>query len=352
MGYYPFGSKFFTDLTHYARSGDFVQNLLAEANDFDEYAFALGALAHYAADNDGHSIGVNHAVPLVYPKLRARYGSTVTYVEDPTSHLKTEFGFDVVQVARGNYASKAYHDFIGFKVSRPVLERAFQRTYGLAMTDVFKDLDLAISTFRSTVSGLIPKMTSVAWELKKDDIVKTRPDATREAFLYNLSRADYEKEFGKNYQRPGTGAKLLAWVVRILPKIGPLKTLNFKPLTPEAERLYMESFNTTLEHYRALLKEVEAGKPSLPNRDFDTGKPTEAGEYKLADEAYAKLVVELAGRHFENTQPELRQNILAFYSGGTAQLAARRDVKHWRETVRAVEQLKSLPSQPAAAVSR
>ncbi|MFZ0817158.1 MAG: zinc dependent phospholipase C family protein, partial [Candidatus Sulfotelmatobacter sp.] len=54
MGYYPFGNKYFSDLTHYVRSGDFVINLLKEASDLDEYAFALGALAHYSADNCGH----------------------------------------------------------------------------------------------------------------------------------------------------------------------------------------------------------------------------------------------------------------------------------------------------------
>src|ERR1044071_8610426 len=129
MGYYPFGSKFFTDLVHYVRSGDFIEALLDEAQDINEYAFALGALAHYSADNSGHVIAVNRAVPILYPKLRARYGDRITYVEDPTAHLKTEFGFDVVQVARGRYASQAYHDFIGFEVSKSVLQRAFKRTY-------------------------------------------------------------------------------------------------------------------------------------------------------------------------------------------------------------------------------
>src|SRR5258708_7236003 len=129
MGYYPFGSKFFTDLVHYVRSGDFVEAMLSEAQDVNEYAFALGALSHYEADNEGHPIAVNRSVPILYPKLRAKYGDRVTYVEDPAAHLKTEFGFDVVQVARGRYRSEDYHDFIGFKVAKPVLERAFKATY-------------------------------------------------------------------------------------------------------------------------------------------------------------------------------------------------------------------------------
>src|SRR5581483_6955041 len=92
MGYYPFGSKFFSDLVHYVRSGDFISALLRDSHDLDEYAFALGALAHYAADNEGHSIATNKVVPLLYPKLERKYGDTVTYDQDPGSHLKTEFG--------------------------------------------------------------------------------------------------------------------------------------------------------------------------------------------------------------------------------------------------------------------
>src|SRR5580692_473177 len=65
MGYYPFGNKFFSDLTHYVRSGDFIVNMIKEASDLDEYAFALGALAHYSADNCGHPT-VNQAVGLEF----------------------------------------------------------------------------------------------------------------------------------------------------------------------------------------------------------------------------------------------------------------------------------------------
>ena len=94
LGYYPFGSTQFSDLVHYVRSGDFVRAMIDQSRDEKEYAFALGALAHYVADVDGHP-AVNQAVALHYPKLRARYGNRVTYAEDKAAHLKTEFGFDV-----------------------------------------------------------------------------------------------------------------------------------------------------------------------------------------------------------------------------------------------------------------
>ena len=170
MGYYPFGSKFFTDLTHYVRTGDFVTNMIGEARSLEEYAFALGALSHYYSDNLGHSQATNKAVPLVYPELQAEFGPVVTYEEDPISHVKMEFGFDVLQVARGNYAPEAYQDFIGFEVSKEVLERAFAKTYGLELNKQFVSLELAIGTYRRTVSTLIPDLTRAAWRMKKSDI--------------------------------------------------------------------------------------------------------------------------------------------------------------------------------------
>ncbi len=350
MGYYPFSSKFFTDLAHYVRSGDFIEAMIDESQDLNEYAFALGALAHFAADNNGHAIGTNRAVPLAYPKLRAKYGDEVTYAQKPSAHIKVEFGFDVLQVARGRYAPEAYRDFIGFKVSKDVMARAFKRTYGLEMKDVFANMDLAIGTFRRTVSSIIPEMTRVAWELKKDEIEKAAPGITREKFVYNLSRANYEKEWGKEYKKPGVFAKTMAFFFRVMPKVGPLKGLDFKPPTPEAERLFMESFNATLAHYRDLLARHRAGNLDLDNRDLDTGRPVRAGEYNLADETYAKLVRKLADNDFQGVAPDLRENILAFYSNMDAPIATKQDKDDWRKTLRAIEALKSTQVRAAQPV--
>jgi len=143
LGYYPFGNKFFSDLTHYVRSGDFIVNLVRDSQELNEYAFALGALSHYAADNHGHPMAVNRAVPLFYPKLGLKFGKLVTYADDPFSHGKTEFAFDVFQAAKGRYASAAYKSFIGFEVSKPLLERAFEDTYGIRLEKVFMNIDLA-----------------------------------------------------------------------------------------------------------------------------------------------------------------------------------------------------------------
>ena len=315
MGYYPFGSHFFTNLLHYTRSGDFVEQLLRDAQGVNEYAFALGALAHYVADSTGHPLGVNRAVALEYPKLRARYGDEVTYIEDPKRHIMVEFAFDVVQVASGAFLPQAYHDFIGFEVATDLVERAFRDTYGLEMKDLFASEDLAVGTFRYAVSTTIPQMTQVAWEKKRDEIEKLVPHVQRSAFIYTYTRAQYEREFGTTYKRPGLFARFFVWVVRVLPKVGPFRPLAFKTPSPEAERLFTESFEAARERYRVLLQSARANRLDLRNTDYDTGEPTRRGEYKLADETYAELVARLGKK--DSVPPGMRAEIDRFYGPAT-----------------------------------
>ncbi len=312
LGYYPFGSKFYSDLTHYVRSGDFIVNLIRESQDLDEYAFALGALSHYAADNNGHRMATNTSVPLLYPDLGLKFGKSVTYADDPFSHTKTEFGFDVFQAAKSRYASAAYKDFIGFQVAKPVLERAFLDTYGMRIEQIFMNLDLAIGSYRRAVGTILPALTKVAWQLKRQEIRKDDPSITRKKFLYNLSRSSYEKEWGATYQKPGIRSRMLAGFFHIVPRTGPFKALAFKRLTPETEKLYMASFNASIDRYRELLAVAGTGRLQLPNDNFDVGEPTKAGKYTLTDAAYAKLLHKLEGHYIEIPQ-DLRNDILAFY---------------------------------------
>jgi hypothetical protein len=346
MGYYPFGSKFFSDLVHYVRSGDFVVNLIAESQDLNEYAFALGALAHYAADNEGHRIAVNPSVAIEYPKLERKYGPVVTYAENPSAHLKTEFGFDVLQVARGRYAPQAYHNFIGFEVSKPVLERAFRDTYSLQLEDVFTDTDLALGTYRRTVSSVIPEMTRVAWRVKKDDLQKADPGITRRKFIYNLSRASYHKEWNRNYQKTGAGTFFLSIFFRIVPKIGPFKAAGFKIPTRQTEGLFEQSFDRTLDFYRTLLTDAGRQNLALENRDFDTGAPTRAAEYKLADSAYSRLAIKLAEKEPAAVDLKVVANILGFYGNLNAAYATKREPEQWEQTTRALAKLRTEPVTP------
>jgi hypothetical protein len=316
MGYYPFGSKFFSDLVHYTRSGDFVLALLKDAEvsgDINDYAFALGSLAHYAADNLGHPVAVNRTVPLVYPKLKAKFGSEVTYEDDPAAHLKTEFGFDVIEVARGQYANEAYHDFVGFKVAKPLLEHAFEETYSIPLKDLFTSLDLALGTYRFSVSQALPETTKAAWAAKKNDIRKLQSGMTRQRYIYRVRIAEYQKEWDNQYERPGFGARFLAFLFKLVPKIGPFKAFAFKVPPPEAEKLFLASFDDTVKRYRELLAAARENRLDLPNENFDTGRPSHAGEYHLADETYAKLVERLKSNKTDAPQA-LQANIAAFYA--------------------------------------
>lgn len=348
MGYYPFGSKLFTDLLHYVRSGDFILSLIRESQDLNEYAFSLGALAHYAADNNGHPMATNPGVSLLYPKLRQEFGNRVTYSDDALSHVKTEFAFDVLQVAQGHYAPNAYHAFVGFQVARPVLERAFLDTYGMKLGDVFASISLAIGSYRHAVSSTIPAMTRVAWQMKKSEIVRDAPGTTRKKFLYNLSRSSYRKTWGKEYQQPGIRSRLIAFIIGILPRVGKFRALRFETPTPEVEKMFMASFNATLDRYRQLLAELREKRLTLPNANFDVGLITGAGGYKLCDRTYAQLLDKLKG-HYAEMPPELRRNVLTFYGDLSAPIATKTDSGEWEKVLRELNELKTVGSEPHAA---
>jgi len=332
MGYYPFGKKYFSDLLHYVRTGDFVEVLLDEAQDINEYAFALGALAHYSSDNVGHPM-VNKVVAIEFPKLRAKHGDEVTYADDPKAHIRTEFGFDMAQVAKNRYTSDRYHDFIGFEVATPLLERAFQKTYGLSLDEALGgDEELAINSFRRAVSVFVPEMTRVALLNRKQELVKETPNFDKRKFLYRISRANFEKEWGKGYRRPGFRERILAFLLRIIPKVGAASALAFKVPGTQAEDMYIKSVNDTVDNYHSLLRQVRRGRVELGDTDCDTGRPTTPGEYSLADKTYAHLLKDLSTKDYLQPTPELRANVLAFYSDLNAPFYTKKNAKAWRGT--------------------
>ena len=342
LGYYPFGSRFFSNLLHYVRSGDFIEALVRNARDANELAFALGALSHYAADAVGHPEAVNPSVPLLFPKLKEQYGDEVTYAESPSSHVRTEYSFDIVQIAAGAYLPEAYHSFIGFQVSRELLDRAFQETYGLETKDIFNDEGLAISTYRKAISEMIPELTRIAWRDKREEIARLIPNVREAAFVYHYSPAQYEREFG-SYRKRGWFVRMLGTFYRILPKMGPLKSLKFKLPTPEAETLFIESFKDARARYGESLAAVGRQSLDLANVNFDLGQRSVHGDYKLADETYARLLDELARRKFAGAPQALRNDIAAFYAPATAALP---ESKSSRRIERIEKQLAEMQEAP------
>jgi hypothetical protein len=337
LGYYPFGSRFFSNLLHYVRSGDFVEALLRDAQDVDELAFAFGALAHYADDNTGHPEGVNRSIGLAFPKLRRRFGNSITYVQAPAEHVVVEFSFDVVQAAGGAYLPETYQRFIGFRVATSLIERAFVETYGLRMRDVFADMDRSIGTYRYSISEIIPALTEAAWRDKHDEIVRLHPALARTGFVFAYGRAAFERDYGREYRRPGWFARFLGVIYRILPKFGPLAPLSFKTPTPEAEALFAQSFTDSNARLTTELRSVAGGRRVLTNTNFDTGRVARHGEYALADDTYAELLHRLAKTDFAQLSAPLQRNARDFYGAAPRPSSASRvDRKHWGEVIRAL----------------
>ncbi len=325
IGYYPFGSKLLSDMTHYVRSGDFVSNLIREAQNPDEYAFALGALAHYTSDTLGHP-AVNRATASEYPRLRKRYGPIVTYDENPRAHLQTEFGFDVLEVVQQRYAPEAFHDFIGFQVAKPVFERAFFDTYGIPLNQVLTKEDLAINTYRKTVSTLLPKMTQVAVADYGKKMQQAEPTFVPKKLIYRVSKADYQKRFGNSYHRPGVGTRFLAFLLKLIPKVGPLKDLDLRVPSADAQKTFLTGMDNVVDHYQHYIDQLAAepaDHPSLtlPSLDLDTGKATAPAEYALADQTYARYLALLV---ISAHAPSAAHTVGPMATAGAGQCPARR----------------------------
>ena len=346
MGYYPFSSRFFSHLTHYVRTGDFVQALFEESRDANDYAFALGALSHYEADIEGHSIAVNRSVALLYPRLHRKYGNWITWEESPWAHVLTEFGFDTLEVVAHHNAPQAFRDWIGFKVPKPVLERAFEKTYGIKLSHQILRVDLSIAAYRKVANQFIPEMTEVAWALRRHEL-EERATSAEHRELYHLSRQCYQ-DWLKTYTKPGPGDKVTAFFFRLVPKFGPLSVFDFHTPTVQTEQLFAESLKATVESYGGTLRRA-AGVQSYdpPNINLDTGRPTRAGEYLHCDLSYAKLLHSLKSSHFSRVTPALRENLLRFYAD-SGDNRSRQQPKKWKQVSRDLSALRAacLSSEP------
>jgi hypothetical protein len=340
LGYYPHGNKKFSDLTHYVRTGDFILALISESQNLNELAFALGSLSHYVSDIEVHRYATNPGEPVLYPKLKRKFGPVVTYEENPAAHLKTEFAFDVLEVAKGHFAPEAYHDFIGFYVAKPVLSKAFKEIYGLEISDLFPDFDRTIGSYRRAVSKTIPKATRIAWAQKKNEIEKSEPGVTRTRFVYVMKRSSYEHDWGRRYDRPSPGERVLAVLLKLIPPIGPLGALKLKMPTPQVEDLFMRSFDRAAAQYSGRLADSRNNKLHLANVNYDLGQVARPGTYRLQDEIYAYWLDEVAKKRFATVTPDIKRDLLDYYRDPEAPIVTKGHPKDWSRVLAQVDRLR------------
>ncbi|HYL97963.1 MAG TPA: zinc dependent phospholipase C family protein [Blastocatellia bacterium] len=339
LGYFPFAGADFSNLAHYVRSGGFVEALIRDAQNPNEYAFALGALCHYCADSNGHPLATNRAVAVYFPILRHEFGDLVTYEDDQTAHSRAEFGFDVLRVARHEYPSEDYHDRKGFKVSKPLLERAFKDTYGLDLKHVVKHESLALWCYTDIVTTVIPHLSEIAWAKQHDQIVALYPDLTREKYIIARQRLNRRERAIEANEGPSAFDRFVAFVVGVFGSS--FSKLNVKIPTKETNGFFRQSWEGTRDMYEKRIQEVDAGSLHLPDLDLDTGRNTSLGEYRLADQTYGTLLHSLAKAGFTGVDPALKSDILAFYSDGNIPGWYRPvDAKLWPRTLQEIARLK------------
>jgi len=341
---YAYGGAIIQDLGYYPRgmrTGDFIMALVKESRNLNDLAFALGALSHYVGDLNGHRYATNPGTAILYPKLGKKFGKLVTYEDSPSGHLKTEFGFDVLEVARGNFAPQAYHDFIGFYVAEDALGRAFRDTYGLEINDLFRNFDATLGAYRSAVSRTIPMATRVAWSQKQDDILSVQPGVTHARFVYIMRRSSYEREWGKRRDEPNALERFLGFLLKLLPPIGPLNALRLKVPTPAVEQLFMASFDRSVREYSEELDETAADKLRLEDKNYDVGLATSAGAYRLCDDTQAFWLHELAKKHFATVTPEIAQELTEFYANQNAPIHTKKKAQAWERMRAELAELKA-----------
>jgi hypothetical protein len=346
LGYYPFAHAFFSDLTHYVRSGDFVTNLLRDARTVNEYAFALGALSHYIGDNVGHREAINLATAISFPKLGRQYGPAVTYDENPHAHIRTEFAFDIDQLSHQRLAPGEYLRFIGFRVPTRVLAQAFNETYSLQLRNVIGRRRPAIRSYRTSVRSFLPRIAHAESVLHRSAFPPDLDDAQFQLFLQHIANADFQKEWNRYRRKPGMVTHLMAVLIDILPKIGPFSDLAIKIPTPATQDLFVKSVNRTIARYSGSVDRLAAGEMArLPNRDLDTGELTRPGTYPLTDATYARLLHTLAADPLRVLTGGLKQDVLQYYSDPNAPISTKKNRKAWAQVEKGLAVLRAMPER-------
>jgi hypothetical protein len=331
FGYYPFGNKFFSDLTHYVRSGDFVLSLLRNAQTPDELAFAIGSLSHYIGDTIGHSAAINLSVPVEFPKLERRYGASVNYAQDPHAHIQTEFAFDINQLTKRRFAPSAYLNFVGLEVPRVLLAKSFFETYGLRLPDIIGTRQTSIRVYRFAARRFLPDIARAETILHKKNFPADIPSPDLDAMIKDITQASIENDWEKYRRHPGVRSHLLAGFIFILPKVGTLKLLAIRGPNEQTENLYIKSVNRSIKSLRLVLNHFDTIQNYLPNRDLDTGLKVKPGGYPLTDNTYAKLLAMLTSHPDQSIPAQVKQDLIDYYADPQAPITTKKNPTQWAE---------------------
>ena len=358
MGYYPFSQMFFSDLTHYVRSGDFIIALFRESRTANELAFAIGALSHFIADNIGHPAAVNIAVPVEFPDLEQRYGPVVNYAQGKHQHVRTEFAFDINELSKERLAPSKYLEHVGLRIPQPLLEKAFFQTYGLEMRRDLHFRGRMIDGYRFAVRSFIPKIADAELLLHKKDFPADTPGAPLDQLKAELTQADFENGWSTYRHKPGFGAHLFAAFIFILPKVGVLSDLSVRGPSVKTQEDYVESLNRAVEFFRNTLTHYSAIPTAIPNRDLDTGAKVRPGGYILTDQTYARLLDLLVTRYAKGpTQSNptqtiptgLKEDLLAYYADPDAPITTKKNPARWAKVqsqLAILTNMKDTPNPP------
>ncbi|HVC90444.1 MAG TPA: zinc dependent phospholipase C family protein [Acidobacteriaceae bacterium] len=345
MGYYPFGDEFFSDLTHYVRSGEFVNNLFQDAQTVDEYAFAIGALAHYVGDNDGHRYATNPATPLEFPPLGKKFGPIVTYDQAPHAHIRTEFAYDVEQLSNDEFAPISYRHSVRFLVAQRLLEQAFFDTYGLRLRSVLGRPRPAIASYRSSMQNLLPKAARAEVLIHRKNFPPAEDTPAFHQFATRQSQAGIDNGWAKYSRKDGFEVHFIAFLIRIVPKVGTISDLAIRGPNAETNRWYIESVNRTTDDYERMLRELAKDprhRLDLPDRDLDTGNLEQPGSYPLTDKTYAELLTKLTARPNHAIPAGLQQNILSYYSNPDAPITTKKNRGAWNRVQTSLTKLRGM----------
>jgi hypothetical protein len=331
FGYYPLANAFFSDLTHYVRTGDFVQKLFQHAHTANEFAFAIGALSHYVGDSIGHSQATNPSVAMTFPKLRAKYGSSVNYAQGKHQHAQVEWAFDANQAAKLRLAPADYVHYIGLEVPREQLAAAFYETYGIPLREIISGPLPAMKTFRFGGRTFLPHFTYAEAVRHKGQFPADTPGPELEQYEREIGQLPKEEEWDRYRRKPGFRIHLLSGLIVIMPKIGALQMLAIKVPTEETERAYITSVNLSTAalavHLQQLMgTQIDLG---LADRDLDTGQPMVPGGYLLTDKTYAQLLARITKVPMGPIPAGLKQDITAYYADPAAPISTKKKPKEW-----------------------